>query len=100
MIDSYDPTALVISLNQAYVASAAELCRWDPRMARILLHMSEEDVEGFAKIRPSRITRVKAIPIALVRPHFCALGVLNARSAADICAPTQAAVERVLGEIQ
>jgi hypothetical protein len=100
MTKFYDPVPIVNALNQNYVACVAELCRQDPLMARILLHMNEENVAAFGRFRLSCITRVNAIPIALTRPHVCALHMLKARSVADIYAPTQAAVERVLGEIR
>jgi hypothetical protein len=45
------------------------------------------------------LTRTNAIPFALVRPHASVLEILQAQSAAEIYAPTQAAVDRVLKDI-
>jgi len=98
MIESFDTTRAVIALNQSYLISAAELCRRYPPMARIALHLSAEDVAAFAKITAADLNWVNAIPIALVHPHGHALQVLNAKSPADILAPTQAAVDRFLRE--
>ena len=99
MSETVDPTRAVIALNQSYLAAAAELCRQQPRMARILLHMSEEQVAAFAAITVLDLTRTNAIPFALVRPHASVLEILQAQSAAEIYAPTQAAVDRVLKDI-
>ncbi len=98
MTETVDPTRAVIALNQSYLAAAAELCRQQPRMARILLHISAEHVAAFAAVTALDLARVNAIPFALVRPHASVLKILQAQSAAEIFAPTQAAVDRVLNE--
>ena len=74
MTETVDPTRAVIALNQSYLAAAAELCRQQPRMARILLHMSEEHVAAFAAITALDLTRMKRHslrpgPAACLRPQ-------------------------------
>lgn len=100
MTESFDPTQAVIALNQSYLISVGELCRRGPLMARILLHLRAEDVAAFARITGTDLNWVNAIPVALMRPHDCALQLLKATSPAEILAPTQAAVDRFLREGQ
>ncbi len=86
-----DWTEAIIELNQDYVMTVAELCRWQPTMAGVYLNMPEGHVEAFARFKRGDRVRLNAIPIAINAPLLMAPQLMTARSVDDILGPVQAA---------
>ena len=84
---------IVVALNQAYMTGAAELCRKNPKLAGILLHLPEKDVETLAGCTLSDLNRLTAVPMALVHPHRSMRQVFSATSPRDLLAPLMSALE-------
>ena len=84
-------TEAIIKVNQHYVMTVAELCRWQPTMAGVYLNMPKGHVAAFARFTSDDLVRLNAIPIAVNAPLLMAPQMLAARSVDDILRPVQAA---------